>query len=412
MAEGGIHPVRLYDSDGDPLDDGSGRLNVNAVLSASDNIEIGNVDIKLNGTGVSAGSDPMDNGTIRVALATNDTQFGEIGDDPAVDGNIHEQLRYIGGAANSSASTLGTIDGDTSNMANHLNVIKLAVYTDNADWDGSSKHMLIGGVRNDTPNDITDGDTGPLAVSSAGAVHIHDGGNSITVDNAGTFAVQSAVTSIVPGTGATNLGKVEDTLHNSGDVGVMVLGVRKDNLGTLTSWDGDYNSLQLNDSGALWAALDTSTGNSKAFNVAGSTASDSQRGIVPLIKMNEVVAAPSGHADNDWTYFQTDLNGSLYTTHGTTGMAQGNTTVGTSAMQLDEGTDGYDVACKRVDLTSDSNNAGHIYVGSADTIAADGSVGGIRLNAGDFYSLDINNLTHIWVEASEAGQELNFIYYT
>ena len=32
MAELGIHPVRLYDSDGDSLDDGAGRLNVNATI--------------------------------------------------------------------------------------------------------------------------------------------------------------------------------------------------------------------------------------------------------------------------------------------------------------------------------------------------------------------------------------------
>ena len=126
---------------------------------------------------------------------------------------------------------------------------------------------------------------------------------------------------------------------------------------------------------------------------------------------NDTLAALAD-TNNEFAPLQVNSTGALYTTHGMTGMAQGNTTVGTSAMQLDEGTNGYDVACKRVDLTSDPNNAGHIYVGSADTIAADGSVGGIRLNAGDFYSLDINNLTHIWVEASEAGQELNFIYYT
>lgn len=36
------------------------------------------------------------------------------------------------------------------------------------------------------------------------------------------------VTSVVPGTGATNLGKAEDAAHASGDVGVMVLGVRND----------------------------------------------------------------------------------------------------------------------------------------------------------------------------------------
>ena len=32
MAELGIRPVRLYDSDGDPLDDGAGKLNVNATI--------------------------------------------------------------------------------------------------------------------------------------------------------------------------------------------------------------------------------------------------------------------------------------------------------------------------------------------------------------------------------------------
>ena len=100
--------------------------------------------------------------------------------------------------------------------------------------------------------------------------------------------------------------------------------------------------------------------------------------------------------------------------HDITGMAQGTTTVGTSAMQLDEGTDGYSVACKRIDLTSRYTNTGDIYVGSADTISANpvSIVGGVRLSAGDFYSIDINNLTHIWVEASQADQELDFIYYT
>ena len=100
--------------------------------------------------------------------------------------------------------------------------------------------------------------------------------------------------------------------------------------------------------------------------------------------------------------------------HDITGMAQGTTTGGTSAMQLDEGTDGYSVACKRIDLTSRYTNTGDIYVGSADTISANpvSIVGGVRLSAGDFYSIDINNLTHIWVEASQADQELDFIYYT
>ena len=49
MAEVGIHPVRLYDSDGDALDDGAGKLNVNATLVAGATIDIGDVDMFLDG---------------------------------------------------------------------------------------------------------------------------------------------------------------------------------------------------------------------------------------------------------------------------------------------------------------------------------------------------------------------------
>lgn len=42
------------------------------------------------------------------------------------------------------------------------------------------------------------------------------------------------VTSIIPGTGATNLGKAEDAAHTSGDTGVPAWGVRNDNGATLT----------------------------------------------------------------------------------------------------------------------------------------------------------------------------------
>ena len=39
-------------------------------------------------------------------------------------------------------------------------------------------------------------------------------------------------------------------------------------------------------------------------------------------------------------------------------------------------------------------------------------MGGIGLGAGDFYSIDIDNVGNLFFEASEDGQILNFIYYT
>jgi hypothetical protein len=67
-----------------------------------------------------------------------------------------------------------------------------------------------------------------------------DGTNGLSVD----------VTRVVPGTGATNLGKAEDAAHTSGDVGVMALGVQK-TTAAATAADGDYSPLQVNGSGYL-----------------------------------------------------------------------------------------------------------------------------------------------------------------
>ena len=61
-----------------------------------------------------------------------------------------------------------------------------SVYADDADWtDSTSKHTLVGGLYQSTPQSITDGDVGPFQVDADGALHISDGGNTITVDDLG-----------------------------------------------------------------------------------------------------------------------------------------------------------------------------------------------------------------------------------
>lgn len=66
--------------------------------------------------------------------------------------------------------------------------------------------------------------------------------------------------------GALELGKVEDSVHSTGDVGVMMLAVRNDTLASLTDADGDYSALQVNGDGALYvrAAGHVSTVNSSS----------------------------------------------------------------------------------------------------------------------------------------------------
>lgn len=69
--------------------------------------------------------------------------------------------------------------------------------------------------------------------------------------NSGTDIGDVDVISVVPGTGATNLGKAEDAAHNDGDVGVMGLTVRKDTAAALGGADGDYQPLITDANGRL-----------------------------------------------------------------------------------------------------------------------------------------------------------------
>lgn len=80
------------------------------------------------------------------------------------------------------------------------------------------------------------------------------------------------VSSIIPGTGATNLGKAEDAPHTTGDVGVMALTVRNDSGSVLAGNDGDYVPLTTDSTGALRIDMNgtLSTNNSSIAALLGS----------------------------------------------------------------------------------------------------------------------------------------------
>jgi hypothetical protein len=64
-------------------------------------------------------------------------------------------------------------------------------------------------------------------------------------------SLASITTSIVPGTGATNLGKAEDAAHTSGDTGVLAMGVRQDADASPVSATGDYQAFLFDSAGNL-----------------------------------------------------------------------------------------------------------------------------------------------------------------
>lgn len=72
--------------------------------------------------------------------------------------------------------------------------------------------------------------------------------------NSGVDIGDVDVTSVVPGSGATNLGKAEDAAHGSGDTGVMSLAVRNDAASALAG-NGDYIPLTTDSAGRLYVRL-------------------------------------------------------------------------------------------------------------------------------------------------------------
>lgn len=98
-----------------------------------------------------------------------------------------------------------------------------------------------------------------IASDSTGVLSVDDNGGSLTVDGtvtanlaAGTNNIGDVdVLSVVPGTGATALGKAIDTAAGATDTGVALLAVRDDALTTLTPVDGDYVPLRTSSTGAL-----------------------------------------------------------------------------------------------------------------------------------------------------------------
>lgn len=86
--------------------------------------------------------------------------------------------------------------------------------------------------------------------TSPGAVLVPGVNASITNTPAVTLA-STTITSEVPGTAATNLGKAEDAASASGDTGVFALAVRKDTNATLTSADGDYVQVSADNYGVV-----------------------------------------------------------------------------------------------------------------------------------------------------------------
>lgn len=101
-----------------------------------------------------------------------------------------------------AVTTSGTVtEASAASIKTAVELIDDAIYVDDADWtDSTSKHLLVGGLYQSTPQTITDGDVGPLEVDATGNLRVAGTvtANLSATDNAVLDAIE-ADTSIIAG---------------------------------------------------------------------------------------------------------------------------------------------------------------------------------------------------------------------
>lgn len=312
---------------------------------------------------------------------------------------------------------LTTIDADTSLLAGAVKAEDTPVV------DGATGIPALA-RRNDTaaPVTTTDGDYSHLATDAAGrvgitdlggTVSVDDGGSSLTVD--GTVAVSNfpasfeiandvgnpipvsgtvtitdgsgpvtvdgtvSVSGVVPGVGAADLGKAEDTAHASGHTGVMALGVRNDAAAARTDANGDYTPIATDSAGRVGI---TGLGTALATTDAA------------LATTNTHLASIAGYTDG--------IEGLLTAIQGrltlTALLAPGQVSVGVAAVQMHPAGQALQ---QGVIVQAHPNNAGIVYVGNSAGVT---TANGFPLAPGASVTLPIPNTNQVYLVASQAAQ--------
>jgi len=233
--------------------------------------DTGNIDTSLNnieagiategaalGSGVLLqGDDGLDRKNINVDATTGDVQV-DVTNTVTVDGSGVTQP--ISAASLPLPTGASTATNQTT-MIGHVDGVEGLLTTIDTDTGGiATSAASIDGK-------ITACNTGAVTISSA----LPAGTNGIgkLTANSGVDIGDVDITSIVPGTGATSLGKAEDAVHASADTGVAVWTRRIDTVASSAGTSGDYATLNTDSIGRVHARL--TSNDSRHFTAALST---------------------------------------------------------------------------------------------------------------------------------------------
>jgi hypothetical protein len=287
---------------------------------------------------VVGGAGAVTGGVQRVTLASDDPAVALLGTMDADTGAIKtavEGTLTVGSHAVTNAGTFVVQEDGAALTA--LQLIDDAVYADDADWsDGTSKHILTGGLYQSSPQSITDGDVGPFQVTANGY---------LIVSVNGTVAVSGTVTA--------NLGTIagvatETTLSTlSGNVTACDTGAVVISSGTITAVTDITNTVTVD--GTITANLGTIAG------VATESTLSTLSGNVTACNTGAVVISSGTVTTVSTVTAVTDITNTVTVDNAGTFVVQDNpqTSGGLSMSKL--------ISAASVNATNVKNAAGHLY---------------------------------------------------
>jgi hypothetical protein len=221
-------------------------------------------------------------------------------------------------AAYLTSSSGALIESTTVGGADYINVYGAASKAEDAAHASGDIGEFSLAVRRDTRSSGTsaDGDYASFNVNASGDLYVtdFDGNALLTTIDASLNAIETDTGTIAGDTTSidatlTALSKAEDSVHTSGDQGIMSLAVRND-AGTALAANGDYIPLSTDASGNLRVAGTFSVDFSYDYAEDAAATSGDIGAFVLAVRQDTLAASTS--ADGDYAAFKVNNVGSLY----------------------------------------------------------------------------------------------------
>ncbi len=254
---------------------------------------------------------------ILASAATNTLDSSRLEDSAHTTGNVGQ---FVLAVRNDTPSALAGTNGDyipfTTDSTGRLYVnTNQSKVEDTPHVTGDTGAFMLA-VRNDTASALagTNGDYIPLTTDNAGRLYVNC--NTHAVTQSGTWNIGT----VTPGSAATNLGKAEDAVHASGDIGVMALAVRADTAVSLAGASGDYIPLIVDSTGRLHCNVSNAlligdvvpgTAKGNLGKAEDAVHSDGDTGVMALVVRRDTLIASAG-TTGDYSPMAVDALGALW----------------------------------------------------------------------------------------------------